>query len=138
MQEFIQMVTSKLGTSEEQARNATSGLLGFVQQQIGGSDFSELASKIPGVEQLLQNGAAQGDSAGGGMLGGLMQSASSMMGGGLGSAMGLMGLVKQSGMDIGQAGSFGTMFLEFVKDKAGEDLLGRILNKIPELKNLAG
>ncbi len=139
MHEFIQMVTGKLGTSESTARSATGGLLRLIQNQIGNQDFDRLAEKIPGTTDLLREGAAAPAAGGGfGGFGNLMETATSAVGGKLGATLGLAAQLKGSGLDMSKAGSFVSLFMEFVKSKAGADLAGRILGKIPELKGMAG
>jgi tape measure domain-containing protein len=134
--EFIQMVTSKLGTSESTARSATGGMLQMLQGQLDGGDFSQLMEKLPGASDLL--GESESSGGGSGMLGSLMNQATSALGGNLGGAVGLLGKLKDTGLDTDQLASFASMFLGFVKDKAGAGLVDRILGKIPELKSLAG
>ena len=79
-----------------------------------------------------------GDSGGGGLLGGVMKMASSAIGGEAGDALELTGKLKDSGLDVGKFGSFGTMLVDFIKDKAGEGTVDAILAKLPELKKLTG
>jgi hypothetical protein len=141
MNEFIQMVTSSLGTSEGTARSATGSLLGFIRDQVGNAEFSQLAQKLPGATDLLQSGATQatGESGGlGDMLGGLAGKVASSVSGDLGSAAGLAGMLKGSGLELDQTGSFVTMFVDFARDKIGPELVDGLLKKLPELKKLLG
>lgn len=73
----------------------------------------------------------------GGGLGGLLSTAASAIGGGGGGALGLAGLLTQSGLDAGQIGSFVSMFLGFAKQHVGGDLINRLLDQVPEIKKLA-
>ncbi len=148
MEEFIQMVTSRLGLGASTARSATGGLLTMIRDRVGTKDFSELAEKLPGAEEMMRQAPAQTappekatgapePSGAAGLLGGLMSKAASAAGGPLGSAMSLTGLLGGAGVGLGQAGSFVTMFVEFVKGKAGAGLVDRVLGQIPELGKLA-
>ncbi|MHC5011903.1 MAG: DUF2780 domain-containing protein [Planctomycetota bacterium] len=139
MQEFIKMAVDGLGVSESTATSATGGVLGFLKEEAGSELFGELASKIPGAADLANqvSGAAEGGSSGGG-LGGMLGKAASMVGGGTTSAMGLVGVLTKSGLDFSKAGSFVSMFMDFVKQKAGADLVGKLLAKVPEIAKVAG
>lgn len=52
------------------------------------------------------------------------------------SALSVLGIFKEAKMDSGQAGVFVGLFMDFVTKNAGGDLVGRILDQIPDLKNL--
>jgi hypothetical protein len=138
MQEFIESAAEKLGIDKSIAEKATGVVLGFIKSKLGDSDFGDLAAKLPGATGLLETAGGGGDSAGGGMLGGVMKMASSAIGGGAGDALELTGKLKDSGLGLDQFGSFGTMLMDFVKDKAGEGAVGTIVEKIPELKKMLG
>lgn len=139
IQDFIQSAAQQLGTSEDSTRSATAGLLQFVREKASGGDFQELLGKLPGAGELVASpsGATASTPSGGGMLGGVMGAASSAMGG-KGAGLDLVGLLGQSGFDLGKAGPFVSMFLNLIRDKGGADLLGRITKQIPQLKGLAG
>jgi hypothetical protein len=137
MKEFIQMAVSRLGTSEGNARSAAGGILQFLQNQGDKGDFSELLGKVPGASDLLQKAQpSSGQEPAGGVLGAFSQTAGSVVGGNLGSQMGLMGILKGSGLDATQAGTFMSMFVKFLKEKAGADLIGKLLQRLPDLKKL--
>lgn len=68
----------------------------------------------------------------------MMKMASSAIGGEAGDALELTGKLKDAGLDIGQLGSFGTQFVDFIKDKAGQGAVDTILSQMPELKKLLG
>ena len=131
MDDFIKMATDKLGMGESETRSATGGVLGMLKGQLGDGVFSQIAEKMPGAEAL----AAEAENAapaegGGGMLGGLVGKATSMLGVG-GGAAGMMGMLAGSGMDAAKGGSFLTMFAEFVKGKVGTELWSKIAGFIP-------
>jgi len=139
IQDFIQMATQHMGISEATGRSATGALLGLVKDHAAGP-FKELAGKIPGAGELaVQAAPASGaKQEAGGMLGGLMGAAGSALGGKMGAAMSIGAMLSSSGLNLGDAGKFVSMFLGFVKDRGGDDLLGKIVSQIPELKKLAG
>lgn len=132
MDDFIKMATEKLGMGESETRSATGGVLGMLKGQLGDGVFSQIAEKIPGADALAAEAetAAPAEEGGGGMLGGLVGKATSMLGMG-GGAAGMLGMLSNSGMDAAKGGSFLTMFAEFVKDKVGPELWGKIAGFIP-------
>ena len=137
IQDFIQAAGQKVGVNEDSARTATGGLLQMIQKQVGDGEFSQLTSKIPGAADVLK--AAPGESKGvGGLAGGLMDKVGGSLGGKLAGAASVMALFKKSGIDSGQAGNFVSMFFDFAKNKAGADLVGQILDKLPDVKKLLG
>ena len=138
MDEFIKMVTSQLGLGEEQTRAATGGLLGMIKDKVGDGLGTEILSKLPGADALINDApAAQAEAAesggGGGMLGGLMSAAGKMLGGNAGSALGIASMLSSSGIDLEKSGSFITMFTSFVKDKIGDDMWGKLAEYLPDL-----
>lgn len=144
MQDFIQMAVSKLDISETQAGSATGAVLQLIQKHADGSDVQQLLGKVPGAQDVLAKAPVAGGTGGGGLggalgggLGGLMSQASSMLGGG-GGALGVLASLQQSGLEPGKIAQFVPMLLTFLKEKAGPDLLGKILGKVPELAKLAG
>ena len=149
MQKLIQSVMSQMGTSEEGATGAVGGIMGMIKGQADPGDFAELASKVPGTEDVIAKAEAQGEGeaegGGGGLLGGaggMLGGAASMLGGGGGGAGGgaldLMGVLGKSGIDADKAGPLVTTVLGFLKGKAGEGLVGKIMAKVPGLSSLAG
>ena len=66
---------------------------------------------------------------------GLCGVSAGMFGGG---SAALVGLVENSGMGIDKLGSFATMFVDFAKEKAGADLVGKIMDGVPDLKKVLG
>lgn len=140
MNELIQMVAGGLGTSESSAKTATAGMLRMIKSRAGKADFSELLGKLPGADSLLaQEPEEKKPGAGaGGLMGGMLGSAASAVGGNVGSAAGLLGVLGSAGIDPSKAGSFAGIFLGYIKGKAGNDLLQKVLSSVPDLKKLAG
>lgn len=137
MQEFIQATAKQLGIDENVASQATSAVLGFVKEKVGRGEFGELAAKVPGLSDLAGADSSDGDS-GGSMLGSMMKAASSALGGDAGDALALTGKLKDSGLDANNVGPFLSRLVEFIKDKAGEESVNAILEKLPQLKSLLG
>ena len=135
IQEFIQMAAQNLGASESSVTAAASAVLGAVGKEADGGDFQQLLGAIPGAAGLLKGSG--GTESGGGLLGGLMGQAGSALGGNLGAAVGLLGMLQGTGLKSDQFGPFVSLFLKFVESKAGKDLVGRLLSQAPQLAKLA-
>jgi hypothetical protein len=147
--QFIQQATQQLGISSDQAKSATGGVLGMIKQHAPAGDFSQLLSKVPGAEQLVNQfgnqaaGGAPGGAGGGGGLGGLMSMASGLLGGGkssggggLGDVAGLMGMLSSNGLSADKGMNFASMLLGFLKQQGGSDLLGSVLKNVPGLSSM--
>ena len=140
MNDFIQMAMQQLGTDESTTRSVTGKVLGFIKEKASGTDVTQLMDKLPGASQLAEASAqapAPEKKASGG-LGGFVSQAGAALGGSLGSSMDLAGGLTQSGLSMGKIGPFVAMFVSYIKEKAGGDLVGRILGQVPDLKKLAG
>ena len=62
-----------------------------------GDDFTSLADKLPGADQLIDLAASASDEGGGGgLLGSVTKAASSMLGGGAAEGMELIGSLKST------------------------------------------
>jgi hypothetical protein len=160
MQDFINMATKQLGISDGAAKQGTGALLGMVQQQLGSGDFGKLTSMLPGAQQLMGGGGgASGGASGGaggiaGALGGLMgggkgsggglgalaSAASGLLGkdaGGLGQIAGLVSQLGNAGIGADKAGGFIKLFMDYLGNKGGGDLVTKLLGNA-DLKKLIG
>jgi hypothetical protein len=128
MQEFIQSAVSRLGIGEDQAKSATGGLLNFLKEQGDGNDVQALIAKLPGAEGLMKSAGSSRTGGGGGMLGGLTSA--------MGQSGGALAALHGSGLSTDQAGPFVNMLIDYARQKAGPDLVERVLAKVPALKAL--
>lgn len=128
MEEFIKMASQQLGIDEAGTRSATGGILNIVKEQIGEGDFSDMASKLPGLDGLLN--AAPADTGGGG---GLLGAAASMLGGKAGAALDITKVLKGAGLDLDKGGPLIAMLVSFLKDKLGDSTVSKILEQVPGL-----
>ena len=139
MNDFIESVTSQLGLDESTAKGATGSVLGFLKSGLG-DQFSEIANKLPGAEDLISAAPDPGESGGGGggLLGSITQAASSMLGGKAGEGMDLMGSLGNLGLSTDQGGSLVSMLIDYIKEKVGEQAVAMITEKLPILKSVLG
>ncbi len=120
--ELIEQLISNLGVGEDQAKGGAGLLFQMAQSKLGGSEFSQIASVVPGMNDLLQAAPSVG---GGG--GGLLSKALSMFGkggGSLGSLASLAGGFSQLGMDGSMATQFIPVVLSFVQQQGGDQMKG--------------
>ncbi|GEM_PF-3274640 len=133
IEQFIGLATQQLGISQDDAEQATSGLLSVLQGQAGEGDFSSLLSQIGGAEQLMNKfdtGTNLGGGAsGGGLMGNLMGAVGGMLGGGstANSLVGMAGLLSQLNLDSSQLGGLASLFFDFVKGNAGDSLAQNLM-----------
>ncbi|MEP3479699.1 MAG: DUF2780 domain-containing protein [Fuerstiella sp.] len=134
MDEFISMVTQKLGIGETEGKSATAGILGMIQGQMDESAFKSVLEKLPGAEALLQDdsGAQQDAGTGGGLLGSLSSMAGGLLGGGKKSGMaGMAAALAGSGLGLDKIGDFVSMLMGFLKDKLGDETFQSVVSAIP-------
>lgn len=131
MTELLGMLTSQLGVKEEQASGGAGLLFKMAQEKLGG-DFSQVASALPGVTDLISKAPAA-DTAGGATSGlmGMAGSAMSAMGvgGGLGDMAKMAGAVESLGLDMGTIMKFAPIVMEFAGKQGGDEVMG-LLSKV--------
>lgn len=122
--ELVQQLVSNLGVQEDQAKGGAGLILKLAQDKLGGGEFAQLASAIPGSDVLL--GSAPSEDAGTGMMGALGGMAAGMMGGGqasnIGTLMSLAGGFQKLGMSGDMVTKFFPVILNFVQQKGGADV----------------
>ncbi len=129
MNELIARIAAAGGVDTALAEKAIGIILGFLQKEGPAAEVSQLLGQMPGAADLIATHAGQ--TGGGGLMGGLMGMASSMMGGGGVMALGqqLMG----AGLDMGQMSAIGKELFAAGREHAGEDTMGAIVGAIPGL-----
>jgi len=138
MDELIQQLTAKLGIDASVAQSASNKAFSVIRERAGEDLFSSIASAIPNAEAAAEAGAAEPVAAGGGMLGKLAAAASGALGGSAGGAVEFGAALSSTGLDTSQFGAFAETILDFIKDKAGESVVGKLLDEVPMLKSLIG
>lgn len=151
MQQFIQMATAALGTSEQVARTVTGGLLDVITKSAPAADVSALLSRLPGANELLNTFRTTAPAPppppppDTGVFGSLTNAASAVLGAGssvlgagstvLGSgATGLSGLAtlfNQSGLDVTKVPQLVGMFAQWAGQQAGTDIVANVFSAIP-------
>lgn len=124
MDELIAHVAAAANIDADTASRAVGIILGFLRKESGAPEVEELLSELPGAEALI---AANAETKGGGLMGGL----AGLMGGG-----GLMGLASQlssAGLGMTEMQTVGRALFDVVREKAGEDAVGQIAASVPGL-----
>lgn len=140
MDEFISMVTEKLGIGETEGKSATAGILGMIQGNVDESTFQSVLEKLPGADALLsENSADEAAPAagGGGLLGSLTSMAGGLLGGGKKSGMtGMAVALAGSGLGLDKIGDFVSMLMGFMKEKLGDEMFQSVVSAIPGMDGL--
>jgi hypothetical protein len=131
MQDFINSVTDRLGIDQDQAKSAVGSVLSMLRKE-GGADGGALLDKLPGASALADETESSGSGGGGG---GLLGKVTGMLGGLGGGAGGLAGLAS-SGLSGDKLKDFAKMFVDWAKEKAGDDLVNKVVSKVPGLSSI--
>ena len=125
MEELVSRIANAAGIAPDVAQKAIGIIFGFLNKeapdQVGG-----LLNNLPGAHEAIA--AAQEEPAGGGIMGSLM----GMMGGG-GGIMGLASQLSGAGLGMGEMQSVGKELFGFVREKAGDEAVGKIAGAVPGL-----
>jgi hypothetical protein len=163
MQQFIQMATLALGTSEQIARTVTGGLLDLIANNAPAADVSALFSHLPGANDLLATFRSSSSPPAQPpvppppppeptLLGSLTAAASSMLtagsivlgagssllGGGAANLNSLAALLNQQGLDVTKAPQLVAMFAQWLAQQVGSEIVGRTLGAVPGVSLLLG
>ncbi len=120
--DLVGMLTSQLGVTEDQAAGGAGSLFDFAKGQMAPSDFDTVTSALPEVGDLM-GAAPQGGS------GGLLGSASSLLGGsagGLEDAAGVASTFSDLGMSPNMVNEFVPVILDYA-ESAGSDQAMQLL-----------
>lgn len=125
--ELVQMLTSQLEITEEQAKGGSGLLFKLAKEKLGTDEFSQVAGAVPGVKDLISSAPESGGLSS--ALGGL---ASSLGGGAgqLGSLASLAGGFKNLNLDSDMIGKFVPIVMSFLQSKGGDtikNILGKVL-----------
>lgn len=140
MDELIEQLTSKLGIDASIANAGVSKTMAMVKQHAGDDLFGKISGAIPGADEAAVAGdeanAAPDD--GGGMFGKLAGMASAALGGNAGGGLEIASALASTGVDSSKLGPFIATIVDFIREKAGDEVVDQILSKFPMLKTLLG
>ncbi len=138
MQELFARIAANVGVPEPLAQKAVGMVLGYMQREGTDGSVVTMIESMPGAMELVAqfNGAETESSAagsGGGMLGGLMGAASSLLGGSTGGLMALGQSLMAEGLDTGQIKGIAEETVAYARQHAGEETVDKALKAIPGL-----
>ena len=128
MEELIARLSAATGVSADVATQATGMILAFLEKEGPATEVAKLVDSLPGGRDVV-NAAMNAESSGGGlmgMLGGMM----GHMGGGI---AGLGGQLMGVGLDLGQMQTLGKELFAYAAEKAGPEVVGKIVSEVPGL-----
>src|SRR5689334_10893568 len=116
MEELITRIVTNVGVDESTARQAVRIILSFLYQQGDRDKVVELAGKIPGAAEYIEQSEDDSSATLGG-LGGLMG----------GGAMEVLGKLQGIGLGMSQIQGVTKETVDFARDKAGADVVNAIV-----------
>jgi hypothetical protein len=123
MEELVARLASVAGIDPATAEKAVGIILAFLEKEGPADAVAKLVDAIPGSRDAVN---AEGG-------GGLMGMLGGMLGGGSGGVTGLGGQLMGIGLDLGQMQTIGKELFGFAAEKAGPEVVGRIVAEIPGL-----
>ena len=117
--ELIQQLTQNLGIKEDQAKGGAGLIFQLAQSKLGDGEFSQVASAIPGINDLV--GSAP--QAGGGLAGAIGGLAGALGGGGnVANLAALAGGFTQLGLNPAMVSQFVPVILSFAQNQGGDQV----------------
>ena len=127
--ELIEQLTQSLGVDESQAKGGAGPIFKMAKEQLGDSDFAQVASVIPGISNLIGEAPTAGKGIAG-AIGGLAGAIGGGSGGQLANIAALAGGFSQLGLNPNMASKFIPIILSFTQSKGGDqikDILAGVL-----------
>lgn len=130
MEELIKQVTSRFGVSESDAQQAVSMVMSLLKKQGNDDLFGKIAAAIPGADQAADSAPAPEENAG------LLGKVAGMFGGNAGQGAALVSALSKTGLKADQLSGFGELVINFIKQKAGPQVVDQLVGQVPMLKAL--
>lgn len=141
--DLVATLTAQLGLDQGKAEGLAGTVLGMVKSQIAGKvgakEADQFSAQIPELERWAAK--AESPAATGGAGGGLLGTASSLLGARDGGGLDLGGLTQLAGkfgLNLGSAQTLVPIVVDFLKSKLDSELLGKVLGAVPLLSGKAG
>ncbi len=156
MQEIIDQIATKIGIDPAVADKAVDMIVNYIASQAPAEYVDMIKQHVPGFDELATVGAdhaqaAEAESGGGGLMGalgglmgggGIAGAIGSLMGGaqggGMASAMALLGNLQKDGLDLGQIKEVATSLVGNLREAAGDETVDKLLAQIPGAEHLVG
>jgi len=128
------MLTSQLGVSEQQASGGAGALLGSAKGNMSGGEYDRLLKGAPDLAGLPTESAAAAQPAKSSSWGGMVKSASSLMGGQsqtMTQAAALAEKFDQLGLTPDMVAKYGKVMVDYVSGSGGADLAQLLTKALP-------
>ena len=122
MEDLIARIAAVAGVEPEIAKRSVETILAFLRKEGPQAEIDALFAAVPGAAEAAD--AASGES-GGSALNGVI--------GATGGVMGLAGRLTHLGLGMGEMQTIGRQVLAYVREKAGDELVGQVAAAIPGL-----
>ena len=126
--ELLPEAAAKTGLSETQVLAALAGSLGLIKKHGDPGRVQALFAGVPGTADLADAGAAAAPKPKGGLFGGLAKAAG---GAAAPDALALLDRLKGQGVGADDLKALLPVARDFVRARAGKDLLGEALRSVP-------
>jgi hypothetical protein len=138
MEELIQLITKQLGLNASVATGAVDRVAAILKQYAGEDLFKQLAAFVPGFDSAAQSGARAltSETASPSLMGSLAKLAASALGGSKGKAFDITRVLLESGVPADKLGQLLKTVVDFLRSKAGPDIVDQLLARFPLLKQL--
>ncbi|MCU7883388.1 MAG: DUF2780 domain-containing protein [Candidatus Thiodiazotropha sp. (ex Lucinoma annulata)] len=116
---LLDALTSQLGVTSEQAAGGAGSLFNLAKSSLAPSDFSQIASVVPGIDSMM-SAAPVADKASGGV-----GAVASMLGGegSLGNLANLASSFSELGLSSDMIGKFTPVVLEYLQSAGGDTVM---------------
>ena len=124
MNDLVNRVAENVGIDAATAEKAIGMMLGFLQREAADGPVAQMIEAIPGASDLVAQ--YNGEGAGGGLLGGLMNA----MGGGV---MALGQQLMSQGLGMGEITGLAKETIAVAREYAGNDVVDEVVGSVPGL-----
>ncbi len=135
MEQIIQSISQKLGLPEAVVRSGVTVLLNLLKDKTKGTQYEAFISMIPGA-QTVANSPMPEPKAGGGLLGGLLGAAGSLLGGQAGELAKAASSLQSAGIEPEKVAPFVETFFQEAKTQAGPEKVDELLASLPGLQDI--
>jgi len=126
MNDLVTRVADAVGIDPALAEKAIGMMLGFLQREAADGPVAKMIEAIPGASDLVAQ--YNGEGAGGGLLGGLMNA----LGGG-GGVMALGQQLMSQGLGMGEITGLAKETMAVAREHAGADVVDEVVASVPGL-----
>jgi hypothetical protein len=133
MDEIIRAIAQKLNLPEATVASAITVILNFIKQEATGTQYEKFIALIPGASAQA---AAPLPTGGGGLFGGLMGAAGSLLGGQAGVIAKAASGLQSAGIEPEQIAPFLQSFFHEAKGATSEAHVETLLTHLPVLQDL--